>query len=938
MQKYIAAALVLLVVSGCATPPSQAPDSIAASVPAEVVEVHKSPNDPRDYRYLVLDNRMRVLLISDLETDKAAASLVVLRGQYHDPEEYLGLAHFLEHMLFIGTEKYPQLDGYQTFITRHGGSSNAYTAADHTNYFFDIQPEKFHEGLDRFSQFFISPLFDAQYVDREKNAVNSEYQLQVKDDGWRGSAVARAVLNPDHPASTFHIGSLESLGEGVREALLEFFETEYSSDQMILVALTNESLDDMEAWIKPMFNAIEDRNAGDAPEQPPLFKPGDLPSVLQYKPLKETRTVTYNFPVPSTTDHYRSKPAAYLSNLLGHEGEGSLHRYLKTAGLIEVLSAGAGRFDSDTSIINVDISLTQEGAAQIDHITDALFSYIELLKNSQVDRWRYAEQATVAELAFRFQEKPSPLRLAYGLAPTLDLYPPQDVLQAGYLMEEFNENLIREYLAMLSPDNLFMEVVSQDVETDKVEKWFQVPYHIERKRVDVDTSLTGLFDLPQPNPFLPDDLALLETSDVKPALAHQSDVSTVWLKTDTEFGAPRSNLYLTLSIPDGIKDARETVLATLFQKYLTDDLTVLTYPAFLAGLSYQVVVVPSGFRVVTNGYSDKQNILLNEVLKAYHGVDPDQERFDRFHAEMMRVWQNAANDRPYTQTNAALSQLLVSSVHPPATLASILAGLTLADLRRFQHERLHSHSALGLMHGNVDETSVREMLSTVDAHLSLSEVPLTLPRVEKIDRGLRYEVPVDHQDASMVLYVQNDEPGVEATARSSFAVQLIRAPYFTSLRTNQQLGYVVAATSRSFRDQGGVAFIVQSPVASPQALEAATRSFVQGQVAAIEAMPEDEFEGARQGLISRLTEKDKSLAARTQRYWSDIDLQAFEFDTRARSAEAVAALTRADMVEYIRTLGNKMRTARLIVYNSGKFDASPVDGDLINDIEAFKRH
>ena len=126
--------------------------------------VVKSPNDDRDYRYITLDNALRVLLVSDSTTDKSAAALAALRGSYDEPSERPGLAHFLEHMLFIGTEKYPELDGYQSFLARHGGSSNAYTAGNHTIYFFDVQPSAFDEELDRFAQFFIAPLLDPNSV------------------------------------------------------------------------------------------------------------------------------------------------------------------------------------------------------------------------------------------------------------------------------------------------------------------------------------------------------------------------------------------------------------------------------------------------------------------------------------------------------------------------------------------------------------------------------------------------------------------------------------------------------------------------------------------------------------------------------------------------------------------------------------------------------
>ena len=104
-------------------------------------------------------------------------------------------------MLFIGTEKYPEVDGYQQFISAHGGRSNAYTSSDHTNYFFDVQPAHFEAAMDRFAQFFISPLLDPAYVDREKNAVHSEYQLQIKDDGWRSGAVIKTAMDPEYVGS-----------------------------------------------------------------------------------------------------------------------------------------------------------------------------------------------------------------------------------------------------------------------------------------------------------------------------------------------------------------------------------------------------------------------------------------------------------------------------------------------------------------------------------------------------------------------------------------------------------------------------------------------------------------------------------------------------------------------------------------------------------------
>ena len=122
---------------------------------------YASPNDHRQYHFLELANRLRVLLICDPETDKSAASLAVNTGHFDDPADRQGMAHFLEHMLFLGTESFPHPGEYQAFIAQHGGNHNAWTGTEHSNYFFDIATEFFEESLHRFSQFFICPTFNA---------------------------------------------------------------------------------------------------------------------------------------------------------------------------------------------------------------------------------------------------------------------------------------------------------------------------------------------------------------------------------------------------------------------------------------------------------------------------------------------------------------------------------------------------------------------------------------------------------------------------------------------------------------------------------------------------------------------------------------------------------------------------------------------------------
>jgi len=61
-------------------------------------------------------------------------------------------------MLFMGSEKYPEEDSFDKFISDHSGSSNAFTEDLSTNYYFSINNENLREGIDRFAQFFLKPL------------------------------------------------------------------------------------------------------------------------------------------------------------------------------------------------------------------------------------------------------------------------------------------------------------------------------------------------------------------------------------------------------------------------------------------------------------------------------------------------------------------------------------------------------------------------------------------------------------------------------------------------------------------------------------------------------------------------------------------------------------------------------------------------------------
>jgi len=164
----------------------------------------------------------------------AGAAMAVEVGSFQDPPTLQGLAHYLEHMLFMGSDKYPSENAYDAYVSSGGGSSNAYTECEYTVYHFEIPFTHLKEALDVFAQFFISPLMRAEASARELQSIESEFNLSSTSDTCRVQQVICETCRPGHPFSQFTWGNLQSLRDIPHEAgvdtaseLRQFFKQHY---------------------------------------------------------------------------------------------------------------------------------------------------------------------------------------------------------------------------------------------------------------------------------------------------------------------------------------------------------------------------------------------------------------------------------------------------------------------------------------------------------------------------------------------------------------------------------------------------------------------------------------------------------------------------------------------------------------------------------------
>jgi hypothetical protein len=249
-------------------------------------------------RGLRLSNGLNVLLWSDPKMDKAGSAVAFDAGSWSDPLEHAGVAHFLEHMVFMGSSQYPQQDILFAFLAQHGGRGNAYTASETTNYFFEVDSPFLSRATNIMADSVIAPLLTEAAAVAEINAVNAEHAKNRARDAWRIDMLGRSFALPHHEVSRFGTGNDETL-RGSLPALRAFHAKHYTASHAAAAMAGPASLDELEAVAvaafgpmlkKPIASIVEEVGDGDyaststgAPRQlqPYLFAAASHPAGLQ---------------------------------------------------------------------------------------------------------------------------------------------------------------------------------------------------------------------------------------------------------------------------------------------------------------------------------------------------------------------------------------------------------------------------------------------------------------------------------------------------------------------------------------------------------------------------------------------------------------------------------------------------------------------------------
>ncbi|KAL3755300.1 hypothetical protein ACJRO7_002363 [Eucalyptus globulus] len=949
------------------------------AVGREEVEVVKPRSDKREYRRIVLENALEVLLISDPDTDKCAASMDVGVGAFCNPEGLDGLAHFLEHMLFYASEKYPVEDSYSKFIAEHGGRTNAFTSSRHTNYHFDVNVDSFEEALDRFAQFFIKPLMSPDATMREIKAVHSEYQKNLLLDSRRMNQLQKHISEESHPYHKFSTGNWDTLeirprakGLDIRNELIKFYKENYSANLMHLVVYSKENLDEIHSLVEDKFQEIRntDKSSSRFPGVPCSSK--HLQILVKAVPIKQGHKLRVIWPVTPEIQHYKGGPCGYLGHLIGHQGEGSLFYVLKTLGWAMSLFAGEGESYWEFAFFTVEIDLTDAGHEHVQDIVGLLFKYIILLRQSGVCKWIFDELSALCETKFHYQDKIPPIQYVVNVASNMEIYPPEDWIVGSSLPCEFNPGTIQVVLDKLSPDNvrIFWESKSFEGSTDMVEPWYGTAYSINRISAStiqewISSSPDVNLHLPAPNVFIPTDLSL-KISEEKinlPVLLRKSSYSTLWFKPDTAFSNPKAYIKIDFSCPHASNSSETVLLADLFMGLLMDYLNEFAYYARVAGLYYNVHHTNTGFQVTVVGYNHKLRILLEKIIKKIATFEVRPERFAVIKEVVTKDYQNMKFQQPYQQAEYYCSLILRDDTRPWTEQLEVLPAIKGEDLTNFLPLMLSRTFLEFYIAGNIERGEAESIVQHIENTLFHGSQPICQPlypsqhltnRVVELGTGLSHFYcteglnPSD-ENSALVHYIQVHRDDIVMNIKLQLFALIAKQAAFHQLRSVEQLGYITMLKQRNDYGIHGLQFIIQSTVKGPGAIDLRVEEFLKMFESKLSQMTNEDFKSNVNALINMKLEKHKNLREECAFYWKEISDGTLKFDRRETEVEALRQLTQQELLDffndYVKVGAARKKTLSVRVYGSlhtSEYTTDknqPVQPSLIQieDILSFRR-
>ncbi|ORD96877.1 STE23 [Hepatospora eriocheir] len=812
-------------------------------------EIIKSRLDNSEYEKLTISNGVEVLLVSNKRFKRGCISVSMNVGSFNEDPKFKGLAHFLEHMLFMGTKKFPSENYFNEIVNKYGGRYNAFTSDQKTVYFCDIHKDMFDHLIDVFSSFFISPLFNENGINREVNAVNSEYLNTLNSHVFRHEAVLKEFIQDDHPFKNFNCGNLETLQkEGIYKEMKKFFMKYYSSNKCAVVLSNSLSIEELRKRVE-VFNQV---SVNDNIDRIPIrrydyfLKEEFQSSIIKVKPLEDKKSLIVHFTTPSSFNFIEENPFGIICYELEKNSKGSLISKLVKAGLgtfVDVSNNTCEEYD----LIEIEIGLTDEGIKQHEKVLNILYDSI---REVNITREYYDVVKARLDLDFEYLDDKDQLQLTRELAMHLKDVPFKHLLSNFYITTKYDMKIIDSYLNCFKDYSKWIVLLyTQEGPFTNKDKYYSVEYKIIDKLSlndrNVDLS-RNLISLPLKN------FSLIESIKCNDEFVKYRDYYYKKINMgsknliycfDKSFKDPSNIFTLSLISDDYFNnlpfyEVCALIVFNYFEETNFDEIEN-------SRTSFSITTSTSGLEIGVKGFNSMRTLtILKKALDYFTCLSKinDEEikiLFPVFKSKIIGEYESKIKVSPYKKSFDVFNQSFIKGLKSYEEYLEMVKNMKLSDLPIL---RKVDYSIDLFSVGNFDYQKVFDFLKGIESiplerNIINNEVEsvVNYPVIDKFNNSVNY----------MINLGENYQLGF-------FYSHVINELFFDSLRTKEALGYIVFNTIRLIRSKRFVCFVVQSEKDGDFLINRINDFIVESQKY-IKELSNKDFEEFKKGFIIEIT-------------------------------------------------------------------------------------
>ncbi|HKM97613.1 MAG TPA: pitrilysin [Buttiauxella sp.] len=875
--------------------------------------IRKSEKDNRQYQAVRLDNGMTVLLVSDPQAVKSLSALVVPVGSLEDPDDHLGLAHYLEHMTLMGSKKYPEPDSLSEYLKKHGGSHNASTATYRTAFYLEVENDALEGAVDRLSDALAEPNLAPEYAERERNAVNAELTLARSRDGMRMAQVSAETINPAHPGSRFSGGNLETLrdkpGSKLLDALVAFRDKYYSANLMKAVIYSNKPLPELAKIAVETYGRVPNKNIEKPAIDVPVVTDAQKGIVIHYVPALPRKVVRVEFRIDNNSDKFRSKTDELLGYLIGNRSNDTLSDWLQKQGLADSIRADSDPLvNGNSGVFAISVSLTDKGLAQRDEVVAAIFSYLNKLRENGVDKSYFDELAHVLDLDFRYPSINRNMDYVEWLADTMLRVPVEHTLDFVNIADQYDPAAIKARLDMMTPQNARIWYISPKEPHNKTAYFVEAPYQVDKITPEMfndwqQKAAAIKLGLPQLNPYIPDDFTLVKpekTYTHPELLVKEPGLRVLYMPSHYFSSEPKANVTMVLRNPQAMDSAKNQVLFALNDYLAGIALDELSNQASVGGIGFSTNA-NSGLMVNANGYTQRLPQLFEALLKGYFSYTPTQEQLDQAKSWYAQMMDSADKGKAYDQAIMPIQMVSQVPYFQREVRRALLPELTLKDVLDYREVLKTNAKPEFLVLGNMSPQRAKELAHNVQNQLGTKGNEWCRNKDVLVDKQhlVMFEKAGSSTDSALAaVYVPKGFDEIVSTAYSSMLGQIIQPWFYNQLRTQEQLGYAVFSFPMSVGRQWGIGFLLQSNDKQPAYLYQRFKAFYPTAEQKLRSMSAEDFAQMQQGMISEIMQAPQTLAQEASQLSKDFDRGNLDFDSRDKVIAEIKKLTPQKLADF----------------------------------------